>query len=435
MAVLARLVAANPCHFPLRDLTGLQMRKAYRDGIMGWFDLAPTPAVDERAYTDAYPYYAELCAISELRKNPGFGAALRSGVGGHCLLYLNGVRLDRTAGYPVLERCPPEASPGQTGAGISVNSHYKNANWVAFEGADFLWHGLLKPGEALTRSAYARTQQAARERGDLTGVEFHPHFFRDKPKDMPELDFMYEISVATDYAVCFGRDTYRARVPLDAQRMGAIVDYLNALNAPYRAGRETYVWRLFNDNCVHVVHNALAAAGIWKPWPTGQLAALAMFKFPVPKNAFVDLMRRTNDLNLADPAALFKDRAARRALLETGTLPAGPGALAITGPAIRDNEVYDTRKLRLIFFDNPFWGAYRFRFAQIFSEARYFDMDSNMRHFEKILEQAARNAKLPMPAASPEQAFFSAQYASYIATTTQRMRRNAGARTIAAAMT
>ena len=47
------------------------------------------------AYEDLYPYHAELCALSELRKKPGFGVPLRSGIGGHSLLYLNGVRLDR----------------------------------------------------------------------------------------------------------------------------------------------------------------------------------------------------------------------------------------------------------------------------------------------------------------------------------------------------
>lgn len=381
---------------------------------MLWSNPAAPPPIDEAAYAEAHPYYAELCALSELRKKPGFGAELQSGIGGHCLLYLNGVRLDRSAGYPVLELCPAEAAPERHGAGISVNSHYKNANWVAFEGADFLWHGLQKPGERLTRAGYARTQEAALASGMLTGVEFHDRFFADKPEGLSELEFMYEISVATDYAVCFGRDVYRARVPLDAGRMGRIVDYLNALNAPYREGRRIYTWRLFNDNCVHVAINALAAAGVWAPWPTGQLAGLAMFKFPVPKNAFVDLMLRTNDMKLADPAGLFKDKWTRQGFFETGGLPAAPGGLAIAEAAIRDNEIYDTAKLNLIFFDNPFWGPYRFRFSRLFSEARYFDMDANLRYFAGVYEQAARNGEAPMHG-DPEQARFNAQYKRHVA--------------------
>src|SRR5215469_15518959 len=88
-------------------------------------------AADDAHYERFYPYYAELCALSEIRKKPGFGVQFRSGMGGHSLLYLSGVCRDRQAGYPVLKLCDPGASPARYGVGISVNSHYKNANWVA----------------------------------------------------------------------------------------------------------------------------------------------------------------------------------------------------------------------------------------------------------------------------------------------------------------
>ena len=337
-------------------------------------------ATSGTAYEDLYPYYAELCALSELRKKPGFGAELSSGAGGHSLLYLNGVRLDRAAGYPVLRLCTADEPPAKYGVGISVNSHYSNANWVAVEGRDFLWRGALAPGEHLTREAYARTQEQAKLRGILDGVAFHAAFFADKPAGMSERDYMYEISVATDYGAQFGRNSFRARVPLDRRRIGAMVDYLNAINAPYRAGK-TYNWRLFNDNCVHVAHNALAAAGLWAPWPTGQFPALAAWRFPVPKNAFVDLLLRANDLPLEDAQALYEDTAARGSLLSTGNLPVAPGALASTGAAIEANDVYDVDRLRLIFFDNFIWGPYRFHFKRIFSTPHYTDLHANLRYF------------------------------------------------------
>src|ERR1700742_261375 len=273
-----------------------------------------TAPLAEGAYDRLYPYHAELCALSELRKKPGFGVPIRSGMGGHCLLYLNGVRRDRMAGYPTLRVCAPDESPASHGVGISVNAHYRNAHWVAVEGRDFLWRGTLEPGEPLTRAAYERTQHHAKAIGLLDGVQFHDHLFRDQPRGMSERDYMYEISIASDYAVRFGRDSYRARIPLDHQRMAAIVDYLNHLNAPYRDGTRQFRWQIFNNNCAHVAHNALAQAGIWAPWPTGQFSALAMFNFPVPKNEFVDLMLRTNDLPIHDARALYKDDAARRAL-------------------------------------------------------------------------------------------------------------------------
>jgi len=364
------------------------------------------------AYEDFYPYYAEFSALSELRKKPGFGAPLRSGIGGHSLLYLNGVRLDRDAGYPVLRLCTADEAPGNYGVGISVNSHYRNANWVAVEGRGFLWRGALAPGERLTRAAYERTQAEARAMGFLDGVEFHEEFFRDKPAGMSDHEFKYEISVATDYGAQFGRDTFRARIPLDRTRVGVMVDFLNAVNLPYRNGERIYRWKLFNDNCVHVAHNALAAAGVWKPWPTGQWAVLAMFKFPVPKNTFVDLMLRANDLPIEDAQALYNDVAARDALLASGTLPTAPGALAVAGPAIAENDVYDVARLRLIFFDNPYWGPYRFRFERIFAIPRYTDLHANLRRFVARYAVAGAGSGRRFSGA---RALFQARYDEHIA--------------------
>jgi hypothetical protein len=375
--------------------------------------------VDDAVYDRLFPYHAEICAMTELRKKPDFGVPVRSGIGGHLLLYLSGVQLDRAAGYPTLKLCDPDASPARHGAGISVNAHYKNANWVAAEGRDFLWWGALAPGERLTGDAYERTQRHAKAIGMLEGVQFHDHLFRERPKGMSERDYMYEISIATDYAARFGRDTYHARIPLDRKRMAAIVDFLNGLNAPYRAGHKIFRWRVINNNCVHVIHNALSAAGIWAHWPTGQFVGRAAFNFPVPKNEFVDLMLRTNDLPIQDAHAIYNDAAARRALLETGTLPVAPGALANAGRAIRANDLYDVHKLRLIFFDNPFWGPYRFHFDRILKEPRYVDLRANLQHFAQLYATALKSnfsaGSQETRGISGEQARFLQHYTLYIA--------------------
>jgi hypothetical protein len=349
--------------------------------------MKPTAPVNEALYTRFYPYYAEICALTELRKKPGIGVPIHSGMGGHCLLYLNGVQRDAAERYPVLKLCEP-AAPAGHGVGISVNAHYKNANWVAAEGREFLWRGALEPGERLTQAAYDRTQRHAKSTGLLDGVDFHEHLFRVKPAEMSDHDYMYEISIATDYGARFGRDIFRARIPLDYGRMGKIVDYLNALNAPYRAGEKIFRWRVINNNCVHVIHNALAAAGVWAPWPTGEFLATAAFNFPVPKNEFVDLMLWTNDLPIADANALYNHKFARQALLAQARLPTAAGALAAADQAMQANDLYDTDRLRLIFYDNPFWGPYRFRFARIFKEPRYTDLAANLLHFSKLYAMA-----------------------------------------------
>ena len=246
----------------------------------------------ERLYASLYPYYAEICAVSELKKKPGFGAEVSSGFGGHSVIYLNGVCRDDSVSYPTIRLCDVATPAAGQGVGLSVNAHYKNATWTATPGRDFFFHGTLRPGERLTRAAYAQTQARAEAMGILDGVEFHREVFDDKPASMSARDYKYDVSVATDYAIGFGRDRYCARVPVDRERMTRIVGYLNGLNAEYRDGGKEFEWNVFNNNCSHVGHNALAAAGVWDAWPTGRSVLLSLVDFPVPKNEFVDLMRQ-----------------------------------------------------------------------------------------------------------------------------------------------
>src|SRR5262249_24409006 len=93
-------------------------------------------------YASLYPFYAEVCVLSEIKKKPGFGAELTSGFGGHSVLYLNGVCRVTDAGYPLIQICDGDAA--DRGVGLSVNDHYKNTNWVATEGKSFLFYGALK---------------------------------------------------------------------------------------------------------------------------------------------------------------------------------------------------------------------------------------------------------------------------------------------------
>jgi hypothetical protein len=136
-----------------------------------------------------------------------------------------------------------------------------------------------------------------------------------------------------------------------------------------------------------MIHNALTAAGVWDEWPADQFFLFAAFDFPVPKNEFVNLMRRTNDLPLDDPDRLYADAAVRQTLLQDGRLPTVPGALAEAIPARRENDVYDT-DLDLIFYDEPFlFDTYRTRFRKILSEPRYSDIGANLRHFSELYKR------------------------------------------------
>lgn len=351
------------------------------------FDLAVMPS-NNRLYAELYPYYAELCAVSQIRKKPGFGVDTSGGWGGHSVFYLNGVCRDRAAGYPTLVLCRDEGDAAEQGVGLSVNAHFKNANWIATDGHDFFFRGDLAPGERLTRAAYERTQKEAEKKGLLDGIVYHAEVFDQQPPGMDRRDFMYEVSVATDYAVNFGRDRYCARVPLTRAQMGKVVVYLNSVNDIYKDGKKDFEWNVVQNNCTHLAHNALAAAGIWNDWETDRFIVIAAFDFPVPKNEFVNLMRRGNDTDMSDLHALYDDKSARRELIEDDRLPVEPGVLAEAVPVIQDNDVYNT-KLHLIFYDDPIFGPYQRRFDKIFAEPRYTDIRANLRYVAALYRRLA----------------------------------------------
>jgi hypothetical protein len=338
---------------------------------------SPAPTTDEAAYAALHPYYLEFCALSEIQKKPGYGAEIRGGVGGHSTIYLNGVCREGD-GYPVIALCADNAA--SNGVGLSVNAHFANANWVPIPGRAFFYRGDLKPGQTLTRAVYDATKVHAKRLRIYDGIRFHKRVFDDMPPGNAPDVFKYEVSIATDYAIGYGRDRYCVRVPVTAGQMARIVDYLNGLNRPYRDGKLEYEWSVFTDNCIHVAHNALASAGFWPFWPTHRFILLAVFDFPVPKNEFVNIMRRANDIPIEDLLAVWNDVPARRAVLSGESLPTREGAIATFEPVVHDNALYNT-DLQLIFYDDPTFGPYEGWYRRILREPRYTDLLANLQYF------------------------------------------------------
>ncbi len=395
----------------------------------------PGAPVNEGVYTALYPTYAEICAVSQIDKIPGYGADIRGGVGGHSVLYLNGACLDGGQ-YPVLRRCKAAEGP-EAGVGISANAHFRNANWVGIPGRDLFLHGGLKPGEPLTRIAYQRAQAEAKRLAVLDGITFHDEVFADKPASASERDYKYEVSIATDYAIDFGRGRYCARLPVTTAQLDRIIEFLNAQNAIYADGKRDFEWSVLQDNCSHLTHNALAAAGVWPEWPTEQFILFAAFDFPVPKNEFVNLMRRTNDMAVDDLAAIYADPVSRGQVLRGEWVAARPGAIAEAAPARTPNDLYHT-DLKLIFYDEAITGYYRRSLDTIEAEPRYHDVTENLRYFADLYEGiAARRQSLdwwrqhePRLAAAPDFAAFYRR--SYAGVARQAVRADAGLARIAA---
>jgi len=321
-------------------------------------------------------YSAEFCAVSQIRQKPGMGANIRGEPGGHAVFYLHGACRATTRGQTTLTLCEaPNAEPSD-GVGLSMNAHFRNAKWVATPGRDFFLNGGMAPEEALTTTRYAAVQSQAKRLGIYAGIEFHEDVFDEMPPDMTREDWQYEVSVATDYAIALGRGRFCARVPVNRAQLATMVDFLNAQNAPYRDHGVVFEWSLFRDNCIHLAHNALAQAGFWAEWPTHRPWVISMFDFPVPRNEFVNILRRATDTRLLDPAVLHADAAARRALLDFGQLPVRLGAVMESRPPQVPNEVYET-DLTLLFYDEPTFGRYQGWSDAILADPARYDAKAN----------------------------------------------------------
>ena len=350
------------------------------------FDL---PGGRPDAYAALHPTYAEYCALTQIKKKQGFGADIRGEIGGHAVFYLNGACLTPGETYPVLQLC----QPGQAdGVGLSMNAHFRNAKWVAIPGHRFFFGGGLPDGAPVTRASYEAVKREAERLGIYDGIQFHGVVFGDKPESWTDRDWKYEVSIGTDYGISLARGRYCAQVPVTKPQLRRMIGFLNAQNVPYREGQRTFHWSVFNDNCIHLAHNALAAAGFWKPWPIERFLPVAIFDFPVPKNEFVNIMRRASDDWLPDPGAVYRDVPARSELLDYARLPTFPGALAYAQGPHQPNAVYDT-DLKLIFYDDPITGSYQTRFDRIFSEPRYTDPGANRAHFAALAQKADASRK------------------------------------------
>ncbi len=325
------------------------------------------------AYDSLFPSYAEVCAVSQFRTADG----RTGGSPGHGVVYLHGACLDREAGFPRLRRC--DGSPGEAGGvGVSVNRWLKNVNWLAVPGRDLFLEGGLPPEEPVTAGAVDRAAEAAIAAGVFEGITFH-----DYPTEAPERsvhDFARSQVIGTDAAIALARTMLCARTPVTEEMLEEAITYLNHLNRQYATRDSAYHWSVYYDNCVHVVRNALAAAGLWEPKAVQDMPFLQALHLPVPANEYLELALRANEFPIEDFDAVWADVEARDALLEFGVLPARHGSLLTTVPVRAPNERYDT-EFHLLLLEPPGTAGRIHRAEALVNEPRATDLELNLRWF------------------------------------------------------
>jgi hypothetical protein len=155
--------------------------------------------------------------------------------------------------------------------------------------------------------------------------------------------------------------------------------FLNELNAKYFEGEADYEWSGYSDNCVHTLHNALAAAGVWAPKSVRAVKLRQLFNLAVPANQLVELTRLIG-FPIEEFDEIWERRQRRDNLLEDGWLPAQPGALVKTLSMHQQNQLYDG-KYRLFVLEWFLRQRTMHEARAALNDARLRELDSNLRYF------------------------------------------------------
>ena len=262
---------------------------------------------------------------------------------------MNGAEIEAGAGYPRLRLAA--AGTGlrdpDSGTGISVNKIFDNVTWVAIPERDEFFRGGLTPEQSLDEDFYEAAIQTATTAGWFAGVRIKDAVIRHG-EGLPAMrleEFIVRHSIGTDFALNFARTAYCARLPMSRDGIGRVAAYLNSANES--AQTNGYIWNMYTNNCSHVAHNALAAAGVWDPKvPRGPgainvardvvsvaraLALGQMSDFSFPANNFVRLYEAGNERPIDDALGAFMNHDVRRTMKDDW-ITTGPGALIATVP-------------------------------------------------------------------------------------------------------
>ena len=327
------IVVIVACGVVIAAILGLFLGSGDRNPLAARFMLKPDDIIVERrpnpAYDQLFPYYVELCAISQWSSKTG----RRGGVTGHAVMYLKGACKDEDAPFPQLRRCRYAATAlddPEHGAGVSVNRWLRNVNWLAIPGYKLFYEGTLEAGERLTQAEFDATVRAAIDAGVFDGVELHEYPTTAAKRSLE--DFVARSSIVTDFALRFGRTVSCARLPVTGPMLDEIIGFLNDKNREYATGEADYNWHLLADNCVHTVRNALAAASVWSPLSVREVKLRHLLNLAVPANEFVNLAELGTGDEIGDPRRIHAKDELRDALLDFGWLP-DPSRGAAQDPA------------------------------------------------------------------------------------------------------
>jgi hypothetical protein len=373
----------------------------------------PPDRIDQR-YDEIFPYYVEYASMTRIKRRgeePG-------GRHGHAVFYLKGVQRVADASYPRLELVAAGAdlSNPNLGVGVSVNKILRNVNWVAFDGAELFYSGGKREGDAIDSDAGEEVVDRVLASGAFDGVEVYEAGTAGRPGGLRVDRRVLQRSIGTDFALRFGRDVACVRVPVPREVMGRIVEYLNGMNARYAENPdERFEWNGVENNCAHLVVNALAQVSALDAVQTDAGKVRRLFNLAIPANVLVDLAATGNEGSV-DLDDVYGDEGARRSFVEDGWLLQQPGVVVRYLPRLRENNLLWEGDFDMYTMERPVmplilvpplqvipigskwvWPpVYRYRqkaYRRLFIEPRFHDLKANLEHYLATTEERVSRPK------------------------------------------
>jgi hypothetical protein len=165
---------------------------------------------------------------------------------------------------------------------------------------------------------------------------------------------------------------------------------------------------------VRALHDSLAAAGVWEPRKERSRFLGQVLQMGVPANEVEKLASRTHLFPVEDFGAVRRDPAMAEALRSFGWLPARHGALLMTAPVHRPNQLYDT-SLQMFVVEGPMEAASN-RARGLLGDGRFTQLEPNLLYWEdryrRILDERSERSFWPR---SAEDAALRQRYYEYVA--------------------
>jgi hypothetical protein len=319
---------------------------------------------DHEQYAKVYPTHVEYCAGTEL----AFVDGVAGGPGGHGFTYIEGLCKDnqpvfkngRWMVYPRVKPC--DGTEGYSGVGVSVNSDFKNVNFVVVPTYALFMNGNLGQGERVTQAVVDRAADDANRLNVFQNVRIKPELTLDpktgkidpktgKPDPKTQTGFAYGSpgymhmmavnSIGTDYGTRMGRNLECVRLPFPKARLADVAARLNGINGGYYETGTVYNWDGLKNNCAHLASDLLEAAGVRHAIPKNLAALKQIFYIALPRDGVYTLI--TNGIMKSmEPWSTYRDLKEDKVNLDNGVtfLPTQVGVLAKKYSIFRDNKVF-----------------------------------------------------------------------------------------------